>query len=468
MKEMEKLRFAPLIRCSTEKQEKQGESLNTQTNHINQYVNFLHGMIPDNCWYVGQEHATSGYERQILEKLLSDSGKNLFDAVIVNDPSRWSRDNLKSKEGLNILKSNGIRFFVGTVEYDLFNPTQNLFLGMSAEMNEYQAKQQQLRSIESRISRAKKNMPSTGKIPFGRLYDKKTETWSVDPLKQSLIQEAATRYLAGESVQNIASTFNMNAPNLHKILHKRSGTQWLCSFVHPELNINEKILVTIPALLDEDTIRAIHDKAKANRTYLHGQIKHHYLLSRMIFCADCGYTSFGYTNHTGKRYYRHANYRNLNHKYSKFINADEIENAVLLHLIKTFGDITRINEAIKKATPDLSKIDLLIQEKEKLRNELKKITQQKDKIVDAIADDIITKEDAKSKLDKLNERNTSILSRISAIENELGNIPDPNKVKRLTKFGINILRDVTQNPKLIFSESYKWKRNLIEHAFSGF
>ena len=85
---MKKLRFAPLIRVSTEKQEKQGESLQTQRKQIEQYVKNLGGYIPDRCWkYSGQEHATPGQERGNLDRLLEDSSKDIFDAVIVCDAS---------------------------------------------------------------------------------------------------------------------------------------------------------------------------------------------------------------------------------------------------------------------------------------------------------------------------------------------------------------------------------------------
>ena len=73
------------------------------------------GRIPESCWkYSGQEHATPDQERAKMDMLLLDSGKDIFDAVIVADTSRWSRDNLKSKQGLKVLKANGIRFFVLT------------------------------------------------------------------------------------------------------------------------------------------------------------------------------------------------------------------------------------------------------------------------------------------------------------------------------------------------------------------
>lgn len=83
------LRFAPIIRVSTEGQEKKGESLRTQTKQIQQYVQSLGGHIPENCWdYLGQEHATPNQERDKLDKLLEDSQHDLFDAVIVCDASR--------------------------------------------------------------------------------------------------------------------------------------------------------------------------------------------------------------------------------------------------------------------------------------------------------------------------------------------------------------------------------------------
>lgn len=76
------LRFAPIIRVSTEAQEKKGESLRTQKKQILECVEVLGGVIPEACWeYGGQEHATPGQERQKLEKLLKDSSRGLFDAV---------------------------------------------------------------------------------------------------------------------------------------------------------------------------------------------------------------------------------------------------------------------------------------------------------------------------------------------------------------------------------------------------
>ena len=44
------LRFAPIIRVSTEKAEKRGESLQVQKDTIIHIIETLEGTIPDYCW----------------------------------------------------------------------------------------------------------------------------------------------------------------------------------------------------------------------------------------------------------------------------------------------------------------------------------------------------------------------------------------------------------------------------------
>src|SRR5208283_3939620 len=146
--------------------------------------------------YSGQEHATPDQERAKLDELLKDANKGLFDAVIVCDVSRWSRDNRKSKEGLGLLHANGIRFFVGTTEYDLDRPEHKLFLGMATEMNEFFAAEQGRKSILNRIARAERGIPTAGKVPYGKKYTEEKGR-EVDEAKKANIQRAANEYLKG-------------------------------------------------------------------------------------------------------------------------------------------------------------------------------------------------------------------------------------------------------------------------------
>lgn len=214
---MKKLRFAPIIRVSTEDQEKKKESPALQKKQIEQYVNILGGIIPANCWkYSGQEHATGIEERKKLNALLKDATKNLFDAVIVCDASRWSRDNQKSKQGLQILRDNDIRFFVGTTEYDLYSPEQTFFLSMAVEIGEFQANQGSQKSIMVRLEKAKRGEPAT-RLPVGRTWSKE-KGWGVKPEVKEQWQNIAKEFLAGKAFTYLGTKYKMSRSHIRLIL----------------------------------------------------------------------------------------------------------------------------------------------------------------------------------------------------------------------------------------------------------
>ena len=105
---MKPLRFAALIRVSSEGQE-DNTSLESQRKNIKAAVKRLAGTIVD--WYGGQEHATPGYEKAEIDRLYADAIKGQYDAMMVSSGFRWSRDVGKSAQGIEIFKERDIRFF---------------------------------------------------------------------------------------------------------------------------------------------------------------------------------------------------------------------------------------------------------------------------------------------------------------------------------------------------------------------
>ncbi len=467
------LRFAPLIRVSTEGQSKKGESLRTQTAQIQEFVHFMGGTIPEDCWrYSGQEHATPDQERKKLEALLSDAARDKFDAVIVADNSRWSRDNRRSKEGLEVLRDNGVRFFVGTTEYDLFSPEHTFILGMAAEVNEFQARQQRLKSITNRIHRARRGVPTGGKLPYGRTFDKETETWGIDPEKQQKIQWAANRYLAGEPIVDIARSLGMNFSNLWKILTKRSGPTWELRLRDEKVNVNERIQITIPPLLDPETIEAIREQGEANRTYEHGHIKYRYLLSRMIFCAHCGYALMPQTNHSSNQYYRHPSHRKHHCPMRKWLPADTAGRAVLQEIYKLFGDQERIEAAIRRATPDLSEVESMRAELVDLEKQEAEATRERDNIISMVAKGLLGEDEVEGQIQPIRERLEAIQDRRGRLETLLADQPDPEQVRRKSKLARDVVVDALKNPgpeaqNRILEADFDRQRRILERAFGG-
>lgn len=472
------LRFAALIRVSTEKQERQGESLRTQRKQIEQAVAQLGGEVVR--WYGGQEHATAGWERAELERLLIDAEtkRKTFAAVMVANADRWSRDNVQNEIGLNRLKDAGVRFFVLQQEHDLYTPEARLYLAMTATIGEYQARNQNKKSIESRIERAKRGRPSCGKRPFGRIWDKERECWQVDPAKKALIADVAERYLAGESLSALAKEHGINHSHLCKVLRERCGDTWSVKFEPKGLNICETVELKVPRLLPEKTIRAVRQRLTANRTYAHKppKPKYEYLLSGHVFCAECGYAMFGQMNHGNRRYYRHAHSertRACSINPRPWVRADALEQTIVSHLFNTLGNPAAIERAVKAAIPEDGKAR---RRAERIKKEIAKIERARNRVLGLIEKDLITDEQAEQKVRELKDREAKYQQELDQLAATLANVPDEDGLKYYVERigdGIMLLDQYGNryaggnDVQSFLAMNGKDRRKLIETAFAA-
>ena len=343
-----------------------------------------------------------------------------------------------------------------------------MFLGLAAEINEFHAKNQNLKSIQSRIARAKRGLPTTGKLPYGRTFDTDKSTWGIDEEKKQNIQWAADQYLNhNKSIVVIAKTLGMNVSNLWKILNHRSGNTWIIEFNPSGLNIDEKVSLEIPPLLLSETIQAIHERAKANKTYTHGEIKHHYLLSRMIFCAECGLTMFGQTNHGNRRYYRHSRNGGNNCKSKFWIRAEDIEEASFLHLFNLFGNVEGMEKAIHRAIPDQSKIVSMQSDLKRLEPKLQSCLKEKENLIKSISKAILTDDEAHNTMQTLREKEALLVADIEQLKGLLVNVPSKAHVERRAKLIQNTIRHAFKGKGGIEKMTFQEKRKLFEKAFAG-
>jgi len=423
MEPARKMLFAPLVRVSTEAQERQGESLKVQKDHLAQAVETLGGEVFK--WYEGQEHATPDYERQILEQLMRDAQAGQFHAVIVADLSRWSRDNGKSKQYTNILKKAGIRFFEGTSELDLFNPAHNLVLGMGVEIQEFFSSQQSHKSILSRIARAKRGLPTSGKLPYGRIFDKATQTWQVDREALARVREIARLYLEKDlSWKDLGRQFGMNASNLRKILCLRCGPEWEQQFISKRHGIDETVVTPVPPLLPTEIIEAIRAKSDNRKTWDRvGGRKYQYLLARFVFDVGTGLTLTGLSNSMGIRYYR-VNKPDAPNRYQ--VNAQVLEQAVLGELYQALGTAQTLREKVFDGHPLGQVAEQYQADLEAKRREFAQVEAQLENFVTGL----MNSEDAAAFMDRtkpriieLEARSKTLKDQITSLEYQLGTLP---------------------------------------------
>jgi site-specific DNA recombinase len=459
------LRFVALIRVSTEKQQKQGESLRTQRKQIKQAVESFDGEVVE--WFGGQEHATFGFEHREVDRLLEYCERHQVDAVIVAHQDRWSRDNISSELGLNRLQKCGVRFFVLGTEHNLNEPTARLYLAMSSSIGAYHAATQKKKSIESRIERAKQGIPTAGKLPFGRTFNRNAG-WGINPTEKAKIESIAERYLAGESLEKIAVEYGINHTSLHKTLMLRSGTEWEIVFEVDGVVVRDEPLVVpvkIPPLLPPETINALQRRAKANKTYSHGAIKNEYLLRRVVFCARCGYAMFGQTNHNGKRYYRHCHNQRAIDCDSPLhsVPADILEETVMLHLWAAFGNVGKLIDAMETAVPNKEKIKDYRTRLMHVTTELRKFTRGRERLLSHLENGTISDEDVVERLAKSKQTISKLATEKDLLEAVLRDTPDENTLRDRAE----LMASIVSSQKGWESMTRAEKRVMVEMVFGG-
>jgi site-specific DNA recombinase len=481
-----KIRFAVLIRVSTEKQKKKGESLRTQKKQIEDAIQFLDGEIA--AEYGGQESATTNSEKREVSRMLSDAEKRpaLFDAIIVAHPDRWSRDNAFSEIGLNRLQAAGMRFFVLTQEHDLNDPSARMMLAMFTVFGSYQAKLQAKKSQENRIARAERNIPTAGQEPFGRIFNRNTSKWEIDHAKQKMIEEVATRYIAGESLRAMTKEFNCCPSNLTYILREKLGTTW--TQTHTLANGEKhKITLTVPPLLSDAMIAKVHRRTQMNRSNS-GPIKNKYLLSNFIFCEKCGYALVGQkSTHGGQLFYRHRSRDGAEActiRPRPFISAQEVEDRVITSLFEDFGNLEGARKAFVRAIPNHKE---LIAAREKLarwEKQLDELNAKKDRVMNLFQDGDIDRTKKSERLQKLKAEEAEITKQFNAIRRQVDHIPDETQLDTaaseihaiLNKYQTKLVKksakvrarmEAYEYMQDISLMTWEEKRSLVERVFDG-
>jgi DNA invertase Pin-like site-specific DNA recombinase len=433
-----KIVFAPLVRVSTERQSKKGESLSTQKADLAQDIAALGGTVYR--WYEGQEHATPDYERKILRELMQDAEAKRFDAIIVHDLSRWSRDNEKSKAYIRILKDHNIRFFERTREINLFDPTQAFVLGMGIEVHEFFAGQQAYKSMINRISRARRGLPSCGKKPYGRIWHKESQTWTIDPEKQARVQEIARLYLEGNSSwEALGRKFGMNGSSLHKTMTHRCGDTWEQQFTLKSWGIHEVVATPVPRLLPEEVIQAIRAKAISRRTWDKKTQKHQYLFSRLIFDMETKRALTG-TCSKGRRYYQP--YQGTRYQ----INAKVLERVVTRELFQALSSSSNLKEVIYGGSPNGKVIQELTELKTSKESELKRVEARIENYLTMVGnceDDVKALIDRlKPKIVELENMAKALKEEIISLTNQIETLPKDEEIERSRVTAKNDLRKI--------------------------
>jgi hypothetical protein len=289
-------------------------------------------------------------------------------------------------------------------------------LSMHAVFAQHQAALQKKNAINGQIENLKANKPIS-QPPFGRTYSEKdVPPWGVDLDKQRTMQEIAHAYLAGESLDRISKRFGMDRSNITKNLHS-CGSQWVQSTGADDLNIHFSATLTIPRLLDDDVIRAVEEKLRANRKKGKPSV-HTYLLARHIFCAKCG-QALTPQSRDRWQYYRH---RKNGCPMQGSVRASAIEDPVVSQLAETFGDPGKMEQAMQRAIPDYDEVS---KKQKRCQARLAKIAAGRKRLMHQVVKGSLKDDDASEMFEEMNQQEAVVREELDKLNAALADIPDP-------------------------------------------
>lgn len=334
-------KIALYARVSTEAQEDEGQSLGTQVALMKDAAARLGAQVVE--VYQVQESAMPGCPRPSLTRLMKDAAAGKFDAVMVCKLDRLARaiDVLTHVE--NQLRQFGIDLYEGADKHNLLSAEGRLTRGMQALIGEYAVNRLKWSACLSRLERAQRGWPHSGALPWGRVVEKVKDRrnadahWTLDPEKARLAQQIYSYYIEeGRNLAQVGTRFAMNAETVRRILVDQSGPTWERSFLDPTTGQKTTVVTRIPALLTEDQIARVRERAKRNQMERAGWTtrRREYSLSNYLRCGNSGCSWSNLSGHmstdktgTNRPYYVHVHTKKQC-GCTTYVPADDIEREI--------------------------------------------------------------------------------------------------------------------------------------------
>jgi len=461
------------VRVSSRNQAEKGESLETQRKAIRAYANAHEWELV----HIYADEGISGADtkkRPDFQELIKDAESKKFDIVIVHNLSRFSRKLIDNLTYVPLLKKIGVDFVSITEHIDLSSPAGELIFNIFSSLADFYRKEIKQRMLENRISRAKRGVPVTGKLPIGRKYDKETGEWSLDEKIANLLKWAAEEYLEGKSLKDIAYILKnqhkipISYSHMHEILSEKCGAVWRVKFEEEP----EPIIYEIPRILGEETIKAVKERVAFNRNWNRKDVKNKYLLTGFVRCGECRKTLVGQTMKSDHGKFDYQYYRHLDGKYRKCgafssIKAGKIEDAVFKTIFENTMDEEGFEKALQENMPDANYIKSL--EKSILENK-KKLNNTKadlEKLVTLAMDGTLQKETIRKKEGEIYKLLDTLDIQIASDTEKLKNLPDPDRISRDGELIRLSLMDYFGSEERMVEMPFDEKRQLLHRIFSG-
>jgi len=463
------VKAAGYVRVSS-KEQVEGESLSTQRQSIKNFCKA-------NGYQLIEIYADEGIsggsvkERHALLRCLYDGQNGKFDILIIHRLSRFGRNARELLNNHDELSKVGVQLRSISEGIDFSSKYGKAMLGMFAVMAELERDIIREQMLENRIARGRRGIPTAGKLPFGRTFNKETGKWELDEEVAKLLQWAANKYLKGTSLRDISETLRtrynqrLGYHYLIQVLTQRCGDKWEVKFKD-----QEPIIYTIPRILDDDTIQRVKERLEHNRIECRQDVRK-YVLTGFLRCEVCGKSLHGQTQikKSGSQfaYYKHPDGKYEKCKAFRSIPLKPIEKAVFQTIFENIADVPAFEKAIANSLPDGDLIKSLQSNIKAGEKELKRIDRELDKLVDAVLSGTLEKSTIKRKEQALLQAKSKVSEELEQARGRLNSMPDLEQVKKEAETIRRQLLEQYSGKDRLEEMSFDEKKSLLHFLFDG-
>lgn len=355
---------------------------NSRTESIDAQVRAMTEFCNQNKWKIVETYVDAAYSattdrRPGFQRMIEDSGKRLFDIVLVHKLDRFSRNRYDSAIYKNKLRHNGVRLCSVLEKFD-DTPKSIILESMIESIGEYTSRNIGREVMKGLKENAFHCKHTGGSPPLG--YDVgEDKRLVINGHEAKAVRIIYDMYINGYSYRDIAEylnskwyvtkkgkPFNPNSASFYEILnnlkytgtyiYNRSASKNYNHKRNSHRNKPEEEIIRIsggcPAIISKESFQKATERRKSGLSKGKLGSKYFYLCSGIVICGECVKKMTG-----SKRYgkYRFNTYSCKSHK-AECCNFKEIDSEKLNEYAVTLLKHELFNEAsMKKRVAELNK-----------------------------------------------------------------------------------------------------------------
>lgn len=241
--------------------------------------------------YIDRAYSAKTDNRPEFQNMIKDSGKKLFDMVIVWKLDRFARNRYDSARYKSLLKKNGVKVVSATEV--ISEGAEGIILESVLEgYAEYYSADLAEKVVRGMTDNALKCKFNGGTIPIGYVIDDE-QHFQVDPITAPYVLEVFKRYDKGATMTELRDWLNEqgvkntrgNPITYNSIQHMLCNRRYIGEFAFRDTVIPNGI----PSIVPDDLFERVQKKLEVNKKApARHKAEDDYLLTTKIFCGYCG------------------------------------------------------------------------------------------------------------------------------------------------------------------------------------